>query len=155
MFLLYLRYLIPIFGLIYLIKKNPFYKSYPIMLPVMFVALFSFIYKCGRYSGRTNKMIHQILLDPSGTEATFVYKNRFMRKLRSENLEDTLLVRSLVNPPQGVEYVPLQGMLFPQKFPFRFELLSQPFYFWTKYFTSQNNFFFIAKNPNYVNYEIL
>lgn len=39
MFFLYLRYLLPIAGLIYLIKKNPFYKSYPIMLPFMVVML--------------------------------------------------------------------------------------------------------------------
>ncbi len=45
MLLLYLRYIIPIFRLIYLIKKNPFYKTYPIMLPVMFIALFTMIYK--------------------------------------------------------------------------------------------------------------
>ena len=100
-------------------------------------------------------MVHQILLDPTGTEATFVYKNRFMRKLRNDNLEETYLIRSLINPPQGVEYVPLRGMLFPEKYPFRSELLSQPFYYWMKYYTSQNNFFAIAKNPNYVNYEIL
>lgn len=155
MFLLYLRYIIPIIGLIYLIKKNPFYKSYPIMLPVMFIALFTVIYRCGRYSSRTNKMIHQILIDPTGTEATFVYKNRFIRKLRNDNLEETFLIKSLMNPPQGTEYVPLRGMLFPEKYPFRFELLSQPFYFWLKYYTSQNNVFAIAKNSNYINYEIL
>jgi hypothetical protein len=39
MFLLYLRYLIPLFGLVYLIKKNPFYKTYPILLPAMVTAL--------------------------------------------------------------------------------------------------------------------
>lgn len=150
MFLLYLKYLIPIFGLIYLIRKNPFYKSYPIMLPVMFISLFIVLYKCVRYSGRTNRMIHQILIDPTGTEATFIYKNRFIRKLRNDNLEETFLIQSLQNPPQGNEYVPLKGRLFPQKYPFNFDILGEPFYFWLKYYTSQHNFFTIAKDPVYI-----
>lgn len=28
-----------------------------------------------KYSKRTNHMVHQILLDPTGTELTFVFKN--------------------------------------------------------------------------------
>lgn len=37
MSLLYLKILIPLLGLLYLIKKNPFYKSFPAALPIMFV----------------------------------------------------------------------------------------------------------------------
>lgn len=37
MFLLYLRFTVPLVLLYYGIKKNPFYKSYPIMLPAMVV----------------------------------------------------------------------------------------------------------------------
>ena len=37
MFILYLRFLIPLALLYYGIKKNPFYKSYPIMLPFMVI----------------------------------------------------------------------------------------------------------------------
>lgn len=155
MFLLYLKFLIPICALIYLIKKNPFYKSYPIALPMMFIVLFYVFFKTTRYSAKTNRMVHQILMDPSGTEVTFVYKNRFFRKMRNDNLEETLLVQSLVNPPQGNEYVPLKGQLFPEKYPFRFELLDDGQYFWLKYYVSQHNFFALAKKPDYVNYEIL
>mmetsp|Transcript_17182 Transcript_17182/g.15180 ORF Transcript_17182/g.15180 Transcript_17182/m.15180 type:complete len:101 (+) Transcript_17182:533-835(+) len=100
-------------------------------------------------------MVHQILIDPTGTEATFIYKNRWIRKLRNDNLEETFLIRSLQNPPQRAEYVPLKGRLFPEKYPFRFEILDEPFYFWMKYYTSQHNFFTIAKDPIYVNYEVL
>ena len=39
MFCLYLRFLVPLALLWWGIKKNPFYKSYPIMLPFM-MALF-------------------------------------------------------------------------------------------------------------------
>lgn len=45
MFLLYLKYIIPIVTLLYLIKKNPFYKSYPIMLPAMVVVLLFIVFK--------------------------------------------------------------------------------------------------------------
>jgi hypothetical protein len=155
MFLLYLRFIIPIVALIYLIKKNPFYKSYPIMLPLMVIVLMTYFYKCMRYSAKTNRMVHQILIDPSGTEVTFIYKNRFARKLRNDNLEDTVLVQSLVNPPQGAEYTPLKGQLFPEEYPFRFEKLGDYNYFWLKYYISQNMLFALAKRPNYVNYEVL
>lgn len=37
MLVLYLRFLIPLALLYYGIKKNPFYKSYPIMLPFMVI----------------------------------------------------------------------------------------------------------------------
>lgn len=37
MFLLYLRFTVPLVLLYYGIKKNPFYKSYPIMLPAMII----------------------------------------------------------------------------------------------------------------------
>lgn len=37
MLILYLRFLIPLALLYYGIKKNPFYKSYPIMLPFMVI----------------------------------------------------------------------------------------------------------------------
>jgi len=155
MFLLYLKYIIPIVGLIYLIKKNPFYKSYPIMLPFMVTVFFIVLYKCMRYSSKTNRMIHQILIDPSGTEVTFIYKNRFARKLRNDNLEETLLVQSLADPPQGGEYMPLRDNLFPKKYPFKFEHINDLNYFWIKYYVSQHNYFAIAKKPQYVNYEIL
>lgn len=100
-------------------------------------------------------MVHQILIDPSGMEATFVYKNRFFRKLRNDNLEETLLIHSLVNPPQGNEYLPLKGQLIPEKYPFNTQILGDGSYFWLKYYVSQHNFFSLAKHPNYVNYEIL
>lgn len=47
------------------------------MLPTMITAFFLIGYRMVKYSRRTNQMIHQILLDPTGTEATFIYKNYF------------------------------------------------------------------------------
>lgn len=75
MFLLYLRFILPLVVLTYLIKKNPYYTTYPVMLPFMVLALFVIFYRMVKYSRKTNNMIHQILLDPTGTELTFVYKN--------------------------------------------------------------------------------
>ena len=75
MFLLYLKFIVPLVILAYLIKKNPFYTSNPAMFPIM-IMLFAIIsYRTVKYSRRTNVMVHQILLDPTGTELTFVYKN--------------------------------------------------------------------------------
>jgi hypothetical protein len=36
-------------------------------------------------------MVHQILLDPTGTELTFIYKNQFTRKMRQDAVERTLM----------------------------------------------------------------
>lgn len=46
LFILYLRFLIPLALLYWGIKKNPFYKSYPVMLPFM-VILFAIGKHCG------------------------------------------------------------------------------------------------------------
>jgi hypothetical protein len=56
--LLYLRFMVPLLGLAYLIRKNPFYRSYPIMLPVMIVAWVGFLIQTVKYSRKTNHMIH-------------------------------------------------------------------------------------------------
>lgn len=82
MFLLYLRFLIPLAVLYWGIKKNPFYKSYPIMLPFMIILFAITFVRMVKYSKRTNHMVHQVLLDPTGTELTIVFKNEFQRKLR-------------------------------------------------------------------------
>ena len=58
-----------------LIKKNPFYRTYPIMLPIMIAMWWFTVYRMVVYSRRTNRMVHQILLDQTGSELTFVYKN--------------------------------------------------------------------------------
>ena len=65
------------------------------------------------------------------------------------------MVQNLVNPPQGDEYRPLPGSLFPQEYPFDQSEIFSYSYFWRKYYLTQRNFFAIAKRPHYVNYEAL
>lgn len=155
MFLLYLRFLVPLALLAYLIKKNPFYTSYPAMLPFFVTLFFIFFYRAVKYSRKTNQMIHQILLDPTGTELTFVFKNQMYRKLRADELERTLMISNLVNPPQGDEYRLLFGDIFPEIYPFPYSRIYDYRYFWFKYYASQRNLFAIPKKPIYVNYEVL
>ena len=78
--------------LVYLIKKNPFYQSYPIMLPLMACALIGLSYHTAKYSRTTNRMVHQVLLDPTGTELTFIYKNQMFRRLRNDHSEQILMI---------------------------------------------------------------
>lgn len=73
--LLFMRFIVPLAVLTVLIKKNPFYRTYPIMLPIMVTLWFFTLYRAIVYSRRTNRMVHQILLDQTGSELTFVYKN--------------------------------------------------------------------------------
>lgn len=70
-----MRFAIPLAALYYLIRKNPFYRNYPIMLPIMIVGFSITFWRMVKYSRRTNHMVHQVLLDATGSELTFVYKN--------------------------------------------------------------------------------
>lgn len=72
---LYLKFLVPIVVLVYLIRKNPFYQSYPIMLPVMIASVAGLVVGLVKYSKVTNMMVHQVLMDPTGSELTFIYQN--------------------------------------------------------------------------------
>lgn len=158
MFLLYSKYLIPMFLLGYLIKKNPFYTTYPAMLPFMFGAFMFFGFYMIKFSRITNHMVHQILMDPTGTELTFVYKNQWLRKMRADNLEVTVMVSQLGNPPQDREFLPLEtrGLLFPETYPPPHdELKSKLGYYYLKFYQSQRNVFAIPREAIYVNYEVL
>jgi len=138
-----------------LIKKNPFYRTYPIMLPIMIFLWFFVFYRAIVYSRRTNRMVHQILLDQTGSELTFVYKNQTTRRIFGHQTEETHMVQGMHNPPQ-LGYKPLSGSLFPQQYPFDYEsIFEKNSYFWLKYFISQNSFFAIPKRPQYINYEVL
>ena len=81
---LYLKFLVPIAVMIYLIRKNPFYQSYPAMLPGMVIALILTIIGLIRYSKVSNMLIHQVHMDPTGTELTFIYKNQVFRRFRND-----------------------------------------------------------------------
>jgi hypothetical protein len=86
---------------------------------------------------------------------TFVYKNQTYRKLRADEVEKTLMISHLTNPPQGEDYRELIGDTFPEKYPFNYARIYDYRYFWIKYYVSQRNLFAIPKKPIYVNYEIL
>lgn len=103
--------------LVYLIRKNPFYQSYPAMLPGMFIAFCLTAIALVKYSKVTNMLVHQVHMDPTGTELTFIYKNQFFRRMRNDQPEASVLINQLVDPPQGDEYLPLSGDLFPTEYP--------------------------------------
>lgn len=58
-----MRFVVPLAILSVLIKKNPFYRTYPIMLPIMVFLWVFTLYRAVVYSRRTNRMVQQILLD--------------------------------------------------------------------------------------------
>lgn len=60
---------------LWMIRKNPFYTTYPIMFPISWIGLALTLFFTVRYSRKTNHMVHQILMDATGSEITFVYKN--------------------------------------------------------------------------------
>jgi hypothetical protein len=70
------------------------------MLPFMVILFAIVFYRMVKYSKRTNHMVHQVLLDPTGTELTIVFKNEWLRKLRQDSVERTMVISNLANPPQ-------------------------------------------------------
>mgnify|MGYP006879160668 CR=1 FL=1 len=92
---LYMKYLVPMAVLVMLIRKNPFYQSYPAMLPAMFVGTIMLFISLIKYSKVTNHLIHQVHMDPTGSELTFIYKNQWARRLRNDRPEQTVLIGSL------------------------------------------------------------
>jgi hypothetical protein len=147
MWKLYLWFLVPIVILVKLIRENPFYQSYPIMLPLMVVGLCCTMVAMVRYSKVTNKMVHQVLMDPTGTELTFIYKNQTFRRLRNDKPEQTLMIAQLIDPPQGDRYQQLEGDIFPTEYPLvnPDEQRNSGSYFWRKYYMSQRLFFSFPK----------
>lgn len=155
---LYLKFLIPIVGLFYLIKKNPFYMSYPAMLPFMVICFVGTIISMIKYSRVTNMMVHQVQMDPTGSELMFIYQNQFFRRMRNDKPEQPVLIQQLVDPPQGGHYKPLPGDKFPTTYPVDFEDIFStggPSYFYRKYYITQRLFFSFAKKPMYCNFEVL
>ena len=84
-------------------------------------------------------------MDPTGTELTFIYKNALFRRFRNDKPEQTIMIAQLVNPPQGDEYRPLAGDLFPTEYPLVESERSFGSYFYRKYYISQRLFFSFAK----------
>jgi positive regulator of sigma E activity len=77
------------------------------MLPAMFIAIIGLLFSMVKYSKVTNMLVHQVHMDPTGTELTFIYKNAFFRRFRNDKPEQSILISQLVDPPQGDDYVPL------------------------------------------------
>ena len=76
-------------------------------------------------------------MDPTGTELTFIYKNAFFRRFRNDKPEQSILISQLVDPPQGDDYVPLSGELFPTEYPIpevHEKIHQNPNYFFRKYY---------------------
>ena len=69
---LYMKYAIPIVILCNLIKKNTFYQSFPVMLPGMVINIILLLIFVIKYSKVTNILVHQVQMDPTGTELTFI-----------------------------------------------------------------------------------
>lgn len=75
--------------------------------------------------------------------------------MRSDQLEATFMVSNMMNPPQGKDFKPFFSETVPEAFPFDYAEIFNYRYFWKKFYLSQRSFFALAKEPHYVNYEVL
>ena len=86
-------------------------------------------------------------MDPTGTELTFIYKNQFSPRFRNDKPEQSILISNLVDPPQGENYQPLKGELFPKEYPItnlEEKITYNDSYFFLKYYITQRLFFSFA-----------
>jgi hypothetical protein len=125
------------------------------MLPIMVIAFVAMFIALFRKMRKLNTLVSDILLDPSGQELTFVFRNQFLRKLRNDKTEVTIPITSLINPPQGENYQKFTAEPFPEKYPFDFRELIKGDAIWFKYYISQRTFFAIYKHAQYKNFELL
>ena len=58
MTLLFARFWVPLLLCFYLIKKNPFYKSYPAVMPFSIILAVTLLFRLTKYSAKTNRMVH-------------------------------------------------------------------------------------------------
>jgi hypothetical protein len=61
----------------------------------------------------------------------------------------------LRTPPQGEEYKPLRGVLFPSEYPSPSKPGTEPLWAWMKYFRNANNYFVLPKNTEFINMEVV
>lgn len=95
-----LRYVIPMGGLHYLIKFNPFYMTYPVMLPIMVLSYVYYIFALLNFLRSLQKIVDEIWLDKTGSEIRVVYRNRSYRKFRGVTGEEIIMNSSLVSPSE-------------------------------------------------------
>ena len=92
-------------ALVYYIKTNPFYISYPVMLPIMSFTLVGYLIYYFNYIKKLQNVVSEIWLDKSGYECRIVYNNMRYRKMRGKQVEEIVLNGSLVSPSkQSFEY---------------------------------------------------
>lgn len=66
--------------------------------------------------------------------------------MRNDKPEQTLMIGQLIDPPQGPDYKPLAGDLFPTEYPLKEpENRKLGSYFWRKYYITQRLFFSFPK----------
>jgi hypothetical protein len=111
-----LKQIIPITTLITLIKYNPcnissnlVYLTYPVMLPVMAFSLFYFIISFLRQLKTYQRLVDEIWLDKSGSEAKIIFRNPSYRKLRGRSTQEIFITTSLISPVD-VDPIELKGI---------------------------------------------
>jgi len=62
------------------------------MLPAMTITLIALFLSMIKYSKVTNHMVHQVHMDPTGTELTFIYQNQLFRRMRNDVPEQTMMI---------------------------------------------------------------
>jgi hypothetical protein len=80
------------------IYSNTVYISYPVALPVMVFSLFYFLISFLRQLKTYQRIVDEIWLDKSGSEAKIIFRNPKYRKFRGRATQEIMITTSLVTP---------------------------------------------------------
>lgn len=101
---------------------------------------------------RLRHVIKEIYLSKDGEFIDIIYMNQAVRKWRQNEINQKLFIPS-IKPAEQSERSPwLKGDPFPEEWPFQNINWD---WAWVKYYRDNSQLFYVPKNPNYVNMEVL
>lgn len=149
---LYSKSIVPAFLMWQMIKWNPFMTTNPAMLPVMTGFFLYFLKKTMDQKIRLRHVVKEIYLSKDGEFIDVIYMNQAVRKWRQADINQQFFIPS-IKPQEQTERSPwLKGDPFPQEWPFQNINWD---WSWVKYYRDNSQLFYVPKNANYANMEVL
>lgn len=153
-FFFHFKYTTIISLLVYFIRTNPLYLSFPAALPISAFYLF---YKIGQYVLKLkdrNHIVTEIWIDKINEELVLVFDNNILKRNISSGKVERVSIKSITDKHMANNYY------FKNKLPYTIEEFDKKeninlYKYWTKYYSVEKDYFSIYKWPIYNKYENL
>ena len=91
------------------LSLNTVYMTYPVMLPVMVFSLFYYLISFLRQLKTYQRIVDEIWLDKSGSEAKIIFRNPKYSKFRGRATQEIMITTSLITPTD-IDPIALKGI---------------------------------------------